>query len=95
MKKIFILTLLSLFFIITSCSKITSEEVEIVKDCTGSYLKFNNKDYHICNEEIVNGFNNGDIVEASFRRIDECNNTGAICMMAHKNEGWIKVTKIE
>lgn len=67
----------------------------VVKDCTGAYLRFNDKDYQICNIEIVEDFENGVKVEASFEKIDDCENIWAACFMMHENEGWINVTKIE
>ena len=68
----------------------------VIKDCTGKYLRFNEKDYHICNIEIVENYNNGAEVKASFKKIDDCqDNDEIVCEMLHNNEGWINVTKIE
>lgn len=67
----------------------------VIKDCTGSYLRFNGKDYQICNIEIVEGFESGVEVEASFERIEDCKNNWVVCFMLHENEGWINVTEIE
>lgn len=67
----------------------------VIKDCIGSYLRFNGKDYQICNIEIVESFENGVEVEASFERIEDCKNNWAVCFMLHENEGWINVTEIE
>jgi len=69
-----------------------------IKDCTGSYLKRDGKDYHICNTEMTTSLSNGDTVLAVFNRIKECNGTaknGIICMMYHANEGWIQVESIK
>jgi len=68
----------------------------IIKDCTGSYLRLNNKDYHICNIEVTESFDSGTEVEASFKKIGDCQtNPPTECEMLHKNEGWINVSKIE
>ena len=44
----------------------------VIKDCTGSYLRFNEKDYHICNADIVLDIENGTEVKASFEKIKSC-----------------------
>ena len=68
----------------------------VIKDCTGSYLRFNGNDYHICNIETVKDYYDGTEVEASFNKIDDCSESDeVVCQMLHKNKGWIKVTKIE
>ena len=84
-----------LLTILISCSKVNNKNMTVIKDCTGSYLRFNGKDYQICNIEIVEGFENGVEVEASFEKIDDCENNWAVCYMLHENEGWVNVTKIE
>ena len=67
----------------------------VIKDCTGSYLRLNGNDYHICNFKIVDTFDNGTKVEGSFNKIDECiDNDEVVCEMYHQNEGWIEVTII-
>jgi hypothetical protein len=38
----------------------------VIKGCEGVYLRLNNLDYTICNEEKLDSFNNGDKVEAKF-----------------------------
>jgi len=57
MKTLIYLILLSSFFL-TSCYK-TSNDAVVVKNCTGVYLKFNNKVYQVCEdfefEEIEDG----------------------------------------
>ena len=78
-----------------SCSKIQTS-VTVVKDCTGSYLRHNEKDYHICNIEKVEGFENGDEVQAFFEKISDCDNGEIIvCEKIHRNEGWIVILKIK
>ena len=70
----------------------------VIKDCTGSYLRFNEKDYKICNIETVSNIEAGTIVIASFKEIKDCTNiaaSGSLCELYHKNEGWIDITKIE
>lgn len=66
----------------------------VVRDCTGTYLRFNEKDYNVCNLEKVSSFPNGILVTATFKKIKNCTG-GAICHMYHENEGWIQVEKIK
>ncbi len=78
-----------------SCGK-TNKDVTVIKDCTGSYLRLNDKDYKICNDDIVANLNSGTEVVASFKKVDDCEDGfQAICEMYHAHKGWIKVTEIE
>jgi len=96
-KLRYILAAAFILIIISSCSEINNRDMTVVKDCTGSYLRFNNKDYHICNYEIVDEFDDETEVKASFNKIETCPNIYdlVVCEMYHKNEGLINVTKIE
>ena len=96
MRKILIGALC--FFILSACKKDTGKKMTVVKDCTGSYLRSEGKDYHVCNTEKTEGFKDGTTVMASFKKIDKC--TGAesdkiVCMMYHENEGWIEISGIK
>jgi len=93
-KQILILAILS-FTTFISCTKMNNKDVTVIKDCTGSYLRFNDDDYQICNIEIVENYDNGSKVVASFKKIDNCEYDHAVCLMIHKSEGWISVTEIE
>jgi hypothetical protein len=92
MKNLFYI----LFILITiSCKKI-NKQVTVVRDCTGTYLRLDEKDYHVCNLEKIATFNDGAIITASFKKISVCNGSAvnsAVCSMLHKNEGWVEVTK--
>ena len=97
MKKILFI-LLCFIFSFLACSKVNNREMIVVKDCTGSYLRFNENDYKICNIETVTDLEDGTIVTASFREIDACTNlaaSGSLCELYHKNKGWVNVAKIE
>lgn len=88
-----------LVFVLTlfvSCLKVNDKDMIVVKDCTGSYLRYNEKDYHICNIEVVENYVSWTEVEASFKMIKECPDYDeVVCDMLHLNEGWIIVTKIK
>lgn len=90
--------LLILTTIFSSCKKETNQTVTVIRDCTGTYLRLNGKDYHVCNLGKVTSFPTGTTVTATFKKLTECNdsdNTAAVCYMLHENEGWIEVTKIK
>ena len=83
-----------------TCKKeepITSTKTIVVRDCTGTYLRENGKDYHVCNIDKVAPFADGATVEASFNKISECKNANntVVCEMYHENEGWIEVVSIK
>lgn len=72
----------------------------VVKDCTGVYLRFNNNDYRVCNLDKVSLFSDGATVKATFKKIDNCSDTGQsafVCAMVHDppSKGYINVEKIE
>ena len=81
-----------------SCKKRTKGTMTVIKDCTGSYLRFNNKDYPICNEDKLDAFADGATVKASFVKDDKCVSDRAHCAMVHGFEtesGTFRITKIK
>jgi hypothetical protein len=69
-----------------------SGSMQVVSDCTGSYLRYQQKDYKVCNTAALAGYNSGDWVSASFNKIASCSNDpGYICQMYHENEGFVAV----
>ena len=96
-KSISIVTIITIL-ILFSCKKEKNEEVSVVRDCTGTYLHFNGKDYQVCNSDKLASFENGFTVKATFKRIKKCEGSANLetkCTMIHSNEGWIEVEKIE
>lgn len=94
MKRQILALVLLAFTTLISCSKVNNKDMTVIKDCTGSYLRYLDRDYHICNIELVEGFENGDAVEASFTKIEKCETDQIVCYMLHENEGLIWVSKI-
>lgn len=95
MKRL-VLLLIILPILFVSCSKVSKRNMTVIKDCTGSYLRFHGKDYQVCNLESVLDYESGTEVKASFKKTDNCpDSDDAICELFHENEGWINVTKIE
>mgnify|MGYP003575855342 CR=1 FL=1 len=80
-----------------SCKKQDQQSATIVRDCTGTYLRYQGKDYQVCNLEKLSSYADGAVVSANFRKIDRCTgsaNDAIVCYMFHPNEGWIEVEKV-
>ena len=92
-----ILVLIIILLGTSSCKKRTRGTMTVIKDCSGTYLRLNNKDYHVCNTESVDNFSNGTIVNATFEKLKSCPSieNQPTCYINHENEGWVKVKKIE
>lgn len=98
MKKIICAVAAALLLSFSSCQKDTYEIVTVVRDCTGTYLRLNEKDYHVCNPEMVSSFDNGVTIAAVFDKITVCNGSAKddiVCLMMHYNEGWINVKRVK
>jgi hypothetical protein len=88
------------FIIITSaaCQKENKFAMIVIRDCTGTYLQHDGKDYRVCNLEKVQNFVDGAKVTASYKRLNECRGEGInqiVCLMYHQHEAWIEVTTIK
>ncbi|MBZ4190651.1 hypothetical protein [Niabella beijingensis] len=72
-----------------------SGAMTVIKDCTGDYLRYNKKDYIICNKALLAGYNSLDEVTASIRKTTCSDNRDGTCYMMHVNEGWAEVLSIQ
>lgn len=81
----------------TCCKKEKNKRMTFIKDCTGSYVRLDGKDYHICNIEKVSTFSDGDPITASFKKISDCTalKDQVVCMMYHENEGWVEIYGVQ
>jgi hypothetical protein len=89
-----ILAMITLF----SCAKGTYEQMTIVRDCSGTYLRQDGKDYHVCNAEKVSEYSNGKTLTVTCKQLAGCNNPAAdqvTCKLFHYNEGWVEVVKVK
>lgn len=85
-------------FTLFGCKNENNHQVTVIKDCTGSYLRFEGKDYHVCNREKLAAYPDGTVATATFKRLKECNGTAKddiVCALYHQNEGWIAVSSIK
>lgn len=76
----------------------TTAEVEVVRDCTGTYIRYHEKDYQVCNFEILKDIEDGKLITAELYRMDGCDNPAfndmIVCMMYHENEGWVRISSV-
>lgn len=76
---------------------ITSQKLKVIKDCSGTYVQYENVDYQVCNKDILAKYKDGDWIVASFYKLKECTEKGdqVVCMLYHENKGWVKVYDIQ
>lgn len=97
MKNYLIAILLTLTLSsLISCEKDNNaKSVVVIKDCTGDYLRYDSKDYLVCNRDKLADFDNNTNAIATFKRIETCSGEPyVVCMMYHQHEGYIEVKSI-
>ena len=70
----------------------------VVRDCTGTYLRIaENRDYLVCNAEVLADKKEGANVELTFVYTKECTERDGkiMCMMYHENKGVIRVKSVK
>ena len=69
----------------------------VLKDCSGTYLRTDGKDFHVCNQEKLSSFSSGTNVTATFKTLQNCKalEEKFVCMLYHQNEGWIEVCNLK
>jgi hypothetical protein len=98
MKNRLYLLFLGFLLANAACQKENKVNMTVVRDCTGTYLQKDGKDYQVCNLEKVKNFDDGTKVTASYKRLKERKGSGIdqiVCLMYHQSEGWIEVTAIK
>ncbi|CAN5900762.1 hypothetical protein BH11BAC7_BH11BAC7_15510 [soil metagenome] len=96
MKTVIYFTTAILLLTFSSCAE-KDKTATVIKDCSGTYLRIDKKDYHVCNLETVDGFKDGTTITVAFKKLTACDgsaNDAVICYMLHENEGWIEVETI-
>ena len=95
MKTLQFLLMSALF--LTGCIKKECKSMLVVRDCTGTYLRLDGKDYQVCNIGKLSDLSSGTTVNATFHKINSCpeQDEAVVCMMLHENEGWIIVDKVQ
>ncbi|WP_124634377.1 hypothetical protein [Taibaiella sp. KBW10] len=75
-----------------------SYRMTVVKDCTGTYLRYDHKDYLVCNYAALRNYAHAAALTVTYNRIDNCTQRDpdlAFCEMLHAHEGWIKVASVQ
>ncbi len=96
MKKQLFLILGMILLVSFSCDKKT-QKMEIVRDCSGTYLKKDGKDHYVCNESKLSSYATGDKVKVQYDVLTECFGLidQPICLLYHEFEDKIEITKIK
>lgn len=97
-KRLVYIVPVFVLFILFACNKVNNETMVVIRDCTGTYLRLDGKDYHVCNPKKISAFVSGTEVKATFKKIKDCKDEPKqhhVCFMLHENEGWITVEKIK
>lgn len=97
MKKLTFL-LLFVFLAFVACKKKTNKSAIVVRDCTGTYIRYEEKDYQVSNIDKVAPFSDGATVKVTFKLLENYDDSSIDepwCKMLHIKEGWIEVKKIE
>lgn len=82
--------------VLCTCQAGESQTITMVRDCTGSYLRINEKDYQLCNPEMLTDFADGSTLHLEYQLVDSCKEqtpSGPVCAMYHEKEGWVYATK--
>ena len=79
-----------------ACAKKNGVEASITRDCTGTYIRIQDKDYLVCNINSVAEYNEGDKVKVSYKVVTDCPEKEGlmVCMMYHENEGMVRTLKV-
>lgn len=96
-KNIFVGVFAVLFAMtMVSCSK-GYQKATIDRDCTGTYIQLNDKDYFVCNPEMVSSYDEGSEIKVKFNSKSTCpqDPNQNICEMYHMNYGIVEITEIK
>ncbi len=72
------------------------EKVQIVRDCSGTYIRMNDWDYKVCNDKELGTIENNAFLNLSFIDINKCKlpEGTAVCMLYHEHVGSVKILEI-
>jgi hypothetical protein len=81
--------------ILSSCDK-SKIRMTVIKDCTGTYLRNNSRDYYVCNDDLLESYSAGDKVRVSYDELEECFGVlePVTCEMVHLYNGKIELTEL-
>jgi acyl-coenzyme A thioesterase PaaI-like protein len=89
---------LSLAGVTVACAGVTEgQKATVTRDCTGTYLRVEGKDYLVCNAAILKNHKEGATVTAKFAKTESCPEFDGqvVCMMYHENKGTIRISEVK
>lgn len=90
----YLLFVLVAWLSLSGCTDSQTQTATVFKNCTGSYLRFEDNDFKVCNQEIIESYQKGEVITVSLRHIDQCSYDYA-CNLYYPFEGWVEVLEIE
>ncbi len=88
-----------LSLIISSCTAVQTplNAGLLVRDCTGTYVRFEDGDYLVCNADILKEYKEGAKVSVGFDYSTECPKIKyeILCKLYHESKGMITVKKVK
>jgi hypothetical protein len=79
-----------------SCSK-QSNQITLVRDCTGTYARIGSDDWLICNYADITDYADGTVMDIDFIQLQECSGSEppeATCFDFHESRGNIRISAI-
>ncbi|MFN3021053.1 hypothetical protein ACK1KB_08715 [Chryseobacterium sp. TY3] len=96
-----LITTLIVVSILLSCASQLSNSSEtgnIVRDCTGTYIRIAGKgDFLVCNDTLIKDKKDGEKLNVNYEMTKDCNERDGIvtCMMYHEHKGLIRITSFK
>ena len=78
--------IISISFLFSFCKKKAPDidgQMVVIKGCEGTYLRSNDLDHTICNEDMLDKYANGSIVKAAIVNSKDCVSDRAHCYRMH------------
>lgn len=97
MKKFVILLLITSTLCFYSCSKdFIKVDATVEKNCTGSYLKIDNKFYYVCNADKITSYNTGQAISVTYEVLEGCKAKSEVnaCELLFSYEAIIEIKAI-
>jgi hypothetical protein len=92
MKLLVFLSFLLLFF--STCEKkVEYISATVVRDCSGTYVRMDGKEYFVCNPEKIASAVDGAEVQFTYVSCDACTDRQEHCLIARPYESCITLVK--
>ncbi|MCC7050772.1 MAG: hypothetical protein IT239_03210 [Bacteroidia bacterium] len=78
----------------TSCKK-TSYEMTIIRNCTGTYVNYDNADHLVNNREKLVEYNDGQKINGKVEIVTTYDERGAVCAMYYPFKDIVRVSNVK